>query len=227
MDEDNEQWDEFRWEEFLKKDDERADRFAQIVEKYGNDPDLESILAHEMRWDSDQADFEGTRAATDDGRDGDGEGEEWKETAGLGPNEAPEQAGIEPTAADHRPHEDNLYRKAYAFAVNSREWLNRLPHELGNDADVIEISSNATIPAAKIVSAWDDDDEDRDVLGFRIAVYKRGLAAANKALQSMNSMLARNVAEKGSLLELIRQATEVRNGIALRILEVREQTGRI
>ncbi len=224
MEEKNEQWDEFKWEEFLKENDERADRFARIVEKYGNDPDLESILAHEMGWDVNPADFEGSDSAFDDGTDS--EGEEWKAAAGLGPNGLSETTDAGYAEPDHSPHEDNLYRKAYAFAVNSREWLNQLPQGLRDDADVIEILSHATIPAAKIVSAWDDDDEDQDVLGFRIAVYKRGLASANKALESMNRLLRREVAEEGPLLQLIRQATEVRNGIAIRILEVRERLGR-
>ena len=219
---DDERWDEFKWEEFLKKSDERADRFARIIEKYGDDPNLESILANELGLNHDGAPEPGESDLLF-GDSEDHNGEEWKEAAGVNSQAGSEENGTGSPENDHFPREDNLYKKAYSFAINTLEWFRQIPEEIRSDPDAADIVTRASIPAAKIVSAWDDENDDQSVMGFRIAVYKRGLAEANKALEAMRRLSEKNLVERQTLINLIRQATEVRNGIAIRILEVRER----
>ncbi len=214
---DDDRWDEFKWEEFLKESDTRTDRLVKIIEEHSEDPDLESMLAREMGFEKYGKESQDDPSTIDE--DEDNGGESWKNETGSG--SLPGKVSLDP-ADEHPANKDNLYQKAYAFAVATVEWFRELPEEVRNNIDVIEVVTRASIPAAKVVSAWDDDERDQAVFGFRIAVYKRGLIEANKALASMNRILQRNIVDRDRLLRLIRQATEVRNGIAVRILEIRE-----
>ena len=219
---DDERWNEFKWEQFLKESDERAERFARIIEKYGNDPNLESMLANELGLNHHGAPEPGESDSLF-GDSEDHDGEDWKEAAGIDSHAGSEENGAGSPENDHFPREDNLYKKAYSLAINTLEWFRQIPEDVRSDPDAADIATRASIPAAKIVSAWDDENDDRGVMGFRIAVYKRGLTETNKALESMKRLSEKNLVEKQALVELIRQATEVRNGIAIRILEVRER----
>jgi hypothetical protein len=45
------EWDEFDWEKFLRESDARAAKHAELLEKYGDDPDAEERIDKEMGWD--------------------------------------------------------------------------------------------------------------------------------------------------------------------------------
>lgn len=46
----SESWDEFRAEQFLRECDARTERYRQWLEKFGEHPDAERLIAHEMGW---------------------------------------------------------------------------------------------------------------------------------------------------------------------------------
>lgn len=45
-----EEWDEFRYEEFLRESDARGEKYRRLLEKYLDHPDRDRIIAHEMGW---------------------------------------------------------------------------------------------------------------------------------------------------------------------------------
>jgi hypothetical protein len=45
-----EEWDEFRCEEFLRESDARGEKYRRLLEKYRDHPDRDRIVAHEMGW---------------------------------------------------------------------------------------------------------------------------------------------------------------------------------
>ena len=47
---DREIWDEFRWEEFMREQDRKIDRYMELFYRYQNHPDRDEIIAHEMEW---------------------------------------------------------------------------------------------------------------------------------------------------------------------------------
>lgn len=210
---DPEQWDEFEWEKFMKERDEASERFSRFIEEHGDDPDFGSSLAREIGVPPEFLE------RGDDRQDvsvhyTDNEGEIWKTASGI----EPEQAAGE-SIPDSRS--DGLYRKAFDFAVDSIGWLQELPEEVRRDPEIQEAFSQALMPAAKIANALDDGSDDPDMLGYRIAAYKIGLAAANRSIEMMGRIRGRNLLDKTRLLSLEHLAAEVRNGIACRILEVR------
>ena len=42
--------DEFQWEKFLRKSDARTEKYGRLLEKYGDHPDSERLIAREMGW---------------------------------------------------------------------------------------------------------------------------------------------------------------------------------
>ena len=57
--------------------------------------------------------------------------------------------------------------------------------------------------------------------GGNIAYCKRALAAANKVLAALREMMEKNIIAHTSYCQLVEEATEVRNAIALHILDLR------
>lgn len=212
---DPERWDEFQWEKFMKERDEATDRFTRFMEEHSDDPDLSSILAREIGMPP--GFFERLNEEEDfSPQDYEDEGEGWKTSAGM---ESEELFGS-PT---RNSRSDALYRKAFEFAVDSIELLQSLPMETRKDHEIQEAFSQALLPAAKIANAWDDGSDDVDMLGYRIAAYKRGLSAANRSLELMGKIRERRILDEARLVALINLGTEVRNGIAFLILEVRKR----
>ena len=44
------EWDELRYEQFLRESDARTERYGRLLEKYKDNPDSERIIAREMGW---------------------------------------------------------------------------------------------------------------------------------------------------------------------------------
>jgi hypothetical protein len=44
------QWDEARYEQFLRESDALTEKYGRLLEKYGDDPESERIIAREMGW---------------------------------------------------------------------------------------------------------------------------------------------------------------------------------
>src|SRR5436189_6057371 len=43
-------WDEYDWERFLREQDQKTEKYMQLLEKYLDDPQRDEIIAREMRW---------------------------------------------------------------------------------------------------------------------------------------------------------------------------------
>ena len=43
-------WDEFEWERFLQEQDEKTEKYMELMEKYLDDPRRDEIIAREMGW---------------------------------------------------------------------------------------------------------------------------------------------------------------------------------
>jgi hypothetical protein len=218
MENDEKPMDEFEWEEFLKKSDAIAAKYATLMEKYMDDPNRDEIIAREMGWNTGEENDGVERPWLDEMDDAieemleDERSEAWKKNAGI---ETEEDA----------MEKDPLYAMGLSFAVDSIKWCDGLPDEVKDDADMKRAMENLMVPAAKIAgaSASEDEEEDKDMLGLRLANYKRGLQAANIALTSLGAVGAKGLISSESLFPIIKRATELRNALAVRIVEVRER----
>ena len=115
-----------------------------------------------------------------------------------------------------------MYQKTREFALRAYRFVDELPEARRQDSTVVDFVANAMIASAKIAGGTGMGD-DIDELGANIAYCKRGLGASNLALAALHEMREKGIVNDDSYVALIREATDVRNTIAIHILDLREK----
>jgi hypothetical protein len=216
LDDENEIWDEFKWEEFMREQDKKVDRYMELFYRYYNHPDRDEIIAREMGWtwllDRPEAENEEGSSRFEDEIDDVEEGEEWKRAAGV------ESDDEELFDFESLP----VYQRAKDFALHAMHFVDELPESVREDSAVVDFLSNAMIAPAKIAGGTGIGN-DIEELGGNIAYCKRGLAAANLTIAALHEMREKGILAVKVYLDLVKEATEVRNRIAVYILDLREK----
>ena len=196
----------------MQQQDKKVDRYMELFFRYRNDPNRDEIIAREMGWTwlLDAMKESGEAPADDEEIE---EGEEWKSAAGVNAEEAFELDDFK-----HLP----VYQSAHRFVLRAYDLVEHLPENVRQDSAVVDFISNTMIASAKIAGGTGMGN-DIEELGGNIAYCKRGLAAANLAVAALHEMKEKNIVGGDRYLELVKEAIEVRNTIALHILELREK----
>jgi hypothetical protein len=223
MENDGTPMDEFEWEEFMKKSDAKAAKYSALLDKYMDDPNRDEIIAREMGWNTDLEEDGIERPWLDEMNDAveemmeDERSEEWKKAAGIPDGSLSGRDELE---------KDPLYRMGHSFAIDTIRWCESLSDAVKEDPDMRKAMEHLLIPAAKIAGAVAldaDEENEKEMLGLRLANYKRGLSAVNTALTHLSAVREKGLIVSESIFPFIKQATELRNALAVRIVEVREQ----
>jgi len=190
-------WDEYDWERFLKQQDQRTEKYMELLERYIDDPQRDEIIAREMGWTQILGDGDWS-AEVDALLD-----EDWR----LQNDETPGGAGQKPTES----FEDNiLYRAAFALTV----WIDKLFDQnaaLQNEPAAIKLATHAALASAKLAAALSDDDVDE--LGMTIAYLKRALKAITVSLDSAAKLLSKKLIAARQYAVLQQRLFQVRDGI--------------
>jgi hypothetical protein len=218
-------WDEHDWEAFLSENDRRVDRFmallADFMQRYPPPPEgappeeeeawkarLGAYIRRRTGFEGSVDDLPVWEQEPEDAEPEDAEGEGWK--AGL--TAFPEQQSV-----DALP----VYQAARALATTVLRWSEPIPADV-KDGDFVQFCSNALQIAAKL-SGGHAVGYERDMLGGNIAYVKRGLAAANAALDALHSLRGAPYLSAGDYHRLYEATYEVRNAVALHVLRLRER----
>ena len=204
-------WDEHRWEEFFRESDKQTEKYSRLLDKYMDHPDRDRKVAEEMGW---------THLLDEDGDGNDEwmdeifpdefeEGEEWKRLTGYEPTDF--------DSVENLP----LYKKAFEFTIGAMEMVDEQLADV-EDKSVHTFCRSVTIPPAKIAGGFGMGFE-MEGLGGNIANCKRGLNAANKMLDSLYEIGDKELLDHDLYLELHGQAKEVRDELAVYIVELRER----
>jgi hypothetical protein len=200
-------WDEFRWEEFMQERDRMVDGYMELFYRHRNRTDSATIIAREIGWEwilnppneDLQSPFFG------DGEELE-EGDEWK------------------AASVDQPFDDLLSdpvcRISRQFARRAYDFVENLPDVIREVSCVVDFLSNAIICSAKIAGGTGMGN-DLDDLGGNIACCKRGLAAANLSAAALREMRKKGIVSGQVYFQLIEEAVEVRDAIAVHILDLR------
>src|ERR1043165_5175698 len=100
-------WDEYDWERFLQQQDQKTEKYMELLEKYIDDPDRDEIIAREMGWShllGEKDEEEAEAAASEDWKSDDQSSEEA-------------DAFLCETFEDH-----SLYRAAFGLTI----WIDQL-----------------------------------------------------------------------------------------------------
>ncbi|MDP9292439.1 MAG: hypothetical protein M3O82_08765 [Verrucomicrobiota bacterium] len=190
-------WDEHDWERFLQQQDRKTERYMELLEKYIDDPNRDSIIAREMGWfhllDEDGREWVESVDAlfADGGEETDLEAEEF-------------QAEIE--GFEHHP----LYEACFALTI----WIDHFLEELGdaqNHPAGVRLTTQSAIAGAKLAAALSDDDVDE--IAMTIAYLKRALKAITIALEAAAVLKREIEIDPEKFAILVHRLFQIRDGI--------------
>ena len=190
-------WDEYDWERFLQQQDQRTEKYMELLEKYIDDPQRDEIIAREMGWSeiSNDGDWSAEVDALLE--------EDWRVEDDQSRADAEEK--LSETFQDHV-----LYRAAFALTV----WIDKLFDQnatLQNEPAAIKLATHAALASAKLAAALSDDDVDE--LGMTIAYLKRALSAITVSLDSAVKLLSQKLIAARQYSVLQQRLFQVRDGI--------------
>ena len=216
-------WDEHRWEQFLHENDRRVDHFMGhlygFISRNPTPPqdDPEAI----QRWEADLRAFLTAKGwpfdeeanfdlFTDNLTD--------EDAAGL---DVYDEFDEEFDDLFDEPPEPDVYHKASSLADFVLAWTNTLPGR-ARDSTLVHFCTQVTQIGANIAKGHGIGYE-QDAIGGNIACAKRGLAAANSALELLTELRADVGMADAAYLKLYEQVFEVRNALGLYIQELRSR----
>jgi hypothetical protein len=220
-DEDPEIWDEYRWEEFMQESDKRKEKYSRLLDKYWDHPDRDIIVAKEMGWDwlvdALEAEKRGEIPEDDDPDDEFfydeiEEGEEWKQDTGYSSSKRKDY------------HNLPVYQKAFRYGIDAHNLVKNLPEEVKEEGkEVLSAFVGSSMTASAKIAGGFGMGFDMHSLGGNIANCKRGLAAANRALNALQVMREKDFIGQEVYIDFYRKGKEVRDDLAVYIIELRER----
>ena len=201
-------WDEYEWERFLQQQDQKTEKYMELLEKYIDDPQRDEIVAREMGWAHlTEEESEDWNEEAEGFLDEMGEGEEDEDSA---PNQ------INPCAESFEQHV--LYRAAFALTI----WIDQLFEAnpaLQNDPAAVKLATHTALAAAKLAAAL--SDEEAEELGMTIAYLKRALKAVTVALDASGQLRTYKSITAEQHSAVAQRIFQVRDGIILLMGEFR------
>ncbi|CAN5561264.1 hypothetical protein BH09VER1_BH09VER1_38860 [soil metagenome] len=161
-------WDEYKWERFLQQQDRNTEKYFGLLEKFLDHPDRDRIIAKEMGWES-----------FDEDRDA-----EWDEVAeSLCEEELSAAAEVEECEEGDFDEfaKSPIYQDTLKLHTWINGWLDR-DQSLKDHPEAVRLATRSAVCGAKLAAALCGDDQTE--LGMTIAYLKRGLKAANDALDA-------------------------------------------
>ncbi|MEO5753757.1 MAG: hypothetical protein ABIR38_03530 [Chthoniobacterales bacterium] len=191
-------WDEYEWERFLQQQDQKTEKYMELLEKYIDDPRRDEIVAREMGW------------CRQEGAD-----EVWRdEVDGLFDDEPEEEeamSGFDQIIDCSESFEQHtLYRSAFSLTI----WIDRLFEDrskLQNDPAAVKLATHAALASAKLAAAL--SDEEAEELGMTIAYLKRALKAITVAMDASAQLGAQKSLTRQQTSALQQRLFQVRDGI--------------
>jgi hypothetical protein len=199
-------WDEYDWERFLQEQDQKTEKYMQLLETYLDDPQRDEIIAREMGW-TQLLDAKDWSAEVDALLDEDAE-----EDDGLAPDQAAKSAE---TLEEH-----SLYRAAFALTI----WIDQLFDQkplLQNEPAAIKLATHSALASAKLAAALNGDDVDE--IGMTIAYLKRALKAITISMDAAAQLLSEKLITGAQHSVLQQRLFQVRDGIITLMGEYRSE----
>lgn len=208
-------WDEYDWEAFLRKNDERVDRYMRHLYEFiaENPPPGEADTEALRVWEERLRAFLHARG--------------WRQEEDVLPPLPEEDDDLfmdvqgDPLAEGAGFQALPIWRTAYALTTRVLDWSNTLPGEVKDSTLVQFCSSVSQIPAN--LAKGHAIGYEIDCIGGNIACVKRSLAAANAALALLQELREAPYLPRPTYRRLYEQTYEVRNAIGLYVLELRER----
>ncbi|MBA4149129.1 MAG: hypothetical protein H0X66_13530 [Verrucomicrobia bacterium] len=196
------QWDEFDYERFMRESDARTDKYMELLEKYGDDPESEDIISREMGWDQENQEAEWELEAVEDSSLA-GQSEEKIEFGELPPS-LEDFPALEPDATtegvDWIRREDGdichpLYARCFEGTVSLMDKCEESGFLKRDDRDLDMLLGEYQITTAKLAGALNGLAYGRDLQEgpFIVARLKRALAHLHNTQAALEAVAAKKV----------------------------------
>ncbi|MDQ6939188.1 MAG: hypothetical protein M3119_03430 [Verrucomicrobiota bacterium] len=191
-------WDEYEWERFLQQQDQKTEKYMELLEKYLDHPQRDQIIAREMGW---------THLVNSD---------DWSDEVDalmadeVSSGEESISAAEQITNASESFEDHSLYRAAFALTV----WIDQLFDDnaaLQNEPSAVKLATHAALASAKLAAALSDDDVDE--IGMTIAYLKRALKAITVSMQGGGELFSQKLISPRQHAILMQRLFQVRDGI--------------
>jgi hypothetical protein len=164
-------WDEYAWERFLQQQEQRTEKYMELLEKYLNHPQRDELIAREMGW---------THLL-------DGDARNWEEEVDAQFEQEHEADAPEVTGETAEPgfgfERHPLYQQTVALGTELDKIFSAAPAKTRDHPAAIALQSQNTLAAAKLAAALNEDDVEE--LGMSIAYLKRALHAITISLDAV------------------------------------------
>ena len=219
-----EDWDEHDYERFLKESDARTDKYAELLDKYGDSDDAEAKIAREMGWDRELSEEESAAR------------EQWIEEMNRACDEAvnepepepdPHREGIDWIRTKRGDLRHPLQHLCYESAIKLWDEVKTLGLAQHSDKDLLDLVSEFQIASVKLAGALDGiaRGEGFHESAFTVACLKRALNHLHKAQSGLEGVVPKNLLPNELIVDTRRQLFEVREGILDLMNRFRNQAG--
>jgi hypothetical protein len=217
-----EEWDEFDYEKFLKESDARTEKYAELLDKYGDSEEAEARIAKEMGWDreltEEEAEEESRRI------------EEMNAACEAALNEPepepdPAREGIDWVRNERGDIDHPLQHRCFESAMKYWNEVDKLGLKTEDD-DVGSFIFEFQTTSAKLAGALSPiaRGEHLPEPGLTVAYLKRALDHLHKSQAGLEAVAPRNLLPEAMVAEGRKELFEIREGI-LRLMD--EFRGRI
>src|SRR5438094_6624129 len=165
-------WDEYDWERFLQEQDQKTEKYMQLVETYLDDPQRDEIIAREMGW-TQLLEANDWSAEVDALFDEDGEQDDDLDSEGA-------------SLAAATFEEHHLYQAAFALTI----WIDELFDQkasLQNEPAAIKLATHSALASAKLAASLSGDDVDE--IGMTSADRERPLKAITTSITAASQRI--------------------------------------
>ena len=196
-------WDEYDWERFLQQQDQKTEKYMQLLETYLDDPQRDEIIAREMGW-TQLLDAKDWSAEVDALLDED------------------DEFGMDKAARSGETFEEHsLYRAAFALTI----WIDQLFDQsasLQNEPTAVRLATHSALASAKLAAALSGDNVDE--IGMTIAYLKRALKAITISMDAAAQLRKRSDLVSPAQHAVLQQRLfRVRDGIITLMGEYRSE----
>lgn len=204
-------WDEFKWEVFMRDEDEETYRFFRKFTQSQDLPDTEEMISRELNGDYGD-DEDGTCPFSETGCD------ECPEREDCNPDGEENELNEVVMPADFR--KDAIWKKSYKLAIRlERNSKSRNLTISGHDP-YFELLINSRLIAAKIAGAFDLGFH-VEGLGGNIVNHKKAMSCVMKCLDAVAEIKDTTLLNKKQKMRYCRVLLELREEIMARIDELR------
>ena len=207
-------WDEFDWEQSLRESDALGKKYAELLDKYGDAPNADELIAREMGWDREP---DGGKSEEEEAAWDVDEMNRIAEEADEVEMEEPDPAteGIDWIRSDEGYVRHPLQDRCSRSAMDLWHACGELGLSRADDPDLEQLLSEFQITGSKLAGALNGLAQGRAFVepGFIVACLKRALSHLHAAQEGLEKAAARALLPKALLQKNRRELFEIREQI--------------